>query len=172
MINYDLTKIRGLIFDVDGVLSENTIPMDSEGQPLRTLNVKDGYAIQLAVKMGLVVGIISGGRSDIVQKRYEYLGVKHIYMGAHVKTQQLADLMERTGLTLAEIMYMGDDIPDYEVMQQVGLPCCPVDACAEIREISRYVSPCQGGRAAARDVIEQVLRAQGKWMADKIAFGW
>ena len=172
MINYDLTKIRGLIFDVDGVLSENTIPMDSEGQPLRTLNVKDGYAIQLAVKMGLVVGIISGGRSDIVQKRYEYLGVKHIYMGDHVKTQQLADLMERTGLTLAEIMYMGDDIPDYEVMQQVGLPCCPVDACAEIREISRYVSPCQGGRAAARDVIEQVLRAQGKWMADKIAFGW
>ena len=98
--------------------------------------------------------------------------MKHIYLGAHVKTQQLADLMERTGLTLAEIMYMGDDIPDYEVMQQVGLPCCPVDACAEIREISRYVSPCQGGRAAARDVIEQVLRAQGKWMADKIAFGW
>lgn len=172
MINYDLTKIRGLVFDVDGVLSENTIPMDSEGQPLRTLNVKDGYAIQLAVKMGLVVGIISGGKSDVVQKRYEYLGVKHIYMGAHVKVQQLADLMERTGLTLDEIMYMGDDIPDYEVMQQVGLPCCPVDACAEIRQISRYVSPNMGGHAAARDVIEQVLRAQGKWMADKIAFGW
>ena len=172
MINYDLTKIRGLVFDVDGVLSANTIPMDSEGQPLRTLNVKDGYALQLAVKMGLVVGIITGGKSDDVRKRYEYLGVKHIYMGSHVKTADLDDLVQKTGLKMDEILYMGDDIPDYEVMQRVGLPCCPVDACPEIRAISCYVSPCVGGQGAGRDVIEQVLMAQGKWMADKIAFGW
>lgn len=172
MINYDLTKIRGLVFDVDGVLSDNTIPMDGEGQPLRTLNVKDGYAIQLAVKMGLVIGIISGGKSDIVQKRFEYLGVKHIYLGSHMKTVDLADLMQKTGLKPDEILYMGDDIPDYEVMQMVGLPCSPSDACVEIRAISCYVSSCPGGRGAGRDVIEQVLKAQGKWMSDKTAFGW
>ena len=172
MINYDLTKIKALVFDVDGVLSDNTIPMDSEGQPLRTLNVKDGYAIQLAVKMGFVVGIISGGKSDVVQKRYEYLGVRHIYLGSHIKTVDLDDLMQKAGLRPEEIMYMGDDIPDYEVMQRVGLPCCPADACAEIKDIARYVSPCMGGHGAGRDVIEQVLKAHGKWMSDKVAFGW
>ncbi|MCR5394737.1 MAG: HAD hydrolase family protein [Bacteroidales bacterium] len=172
MIDYDLTKIKAIVFDVDGVLSESTIPMDEEGQPLRTLNVKDGYAIQLAVKMGINIGIISGGRSTVVEKRYAYLGVKDIYMGSHVKTDDLHDLMQRTGVSLDEMLYMGDDIPDYEVMQLVGLPCCPADACPEIRAIARYVSHCTGGHGAARDVIEQVLKAQGKWMADKEAFGW
>ena len=172
MINYDLSQIKAIVFDVDGVLSENTIPMDAEGQPLRTLNVKDGYAIQLAVKMGLTVAIISGGKSSVVEKRYNYLGVKHIYMGSHIKTVDLADLMQKTGISPEQILYMGDDIPDYEVMQQVGLPCCPADACPEIKAIARYVSPCMGGHAAARDVVEQVLKAQGKWMSDKVAFGW
>lgn len=172
MINYDLTKIRGLIFDVDGVLSENTIPMDAEGQPLRTLNIKDGYAIQLAVKQGLQVGIITGGISETVRKRYEYLHVQHIYIGASYKMRELQDLMAKTGLRAEEMLYMGDDIPDYEVMRFVGLPVCPADAADEIRAISTYVSPRKGGCGAARDVIEQVLRAQGKWMSDKTAFGW
>lgn len=172
MIDYNLSKIKALVFDVDGVLSENTIPMDAEGQPLRTLNVKDGYAIQLAVKMGLTVAIISGGRSEVVVKRYQYLGVKHIYMGSHIKIHDLDDLMQQTGIALDEMLYMGDDIPDYEVMQRVGLPVCPADAAPEVKAISRYVSPCEGGRGAARDVIQQVLEAQGKWMSDKIAFGW
>lgn len=172
MIDYNLSKIKALVFDVDGVLSENTIPMDAEGQPLRTLNVKDGYAIQLAVKMGLTVAIISGGRSEVVVKRYQYLGVKHIYMGSHIKIHDLDDLMQQTGIALDEMLYMGDDIPDYEVMQRVGLPVCPADAAPEVKVISRYVSPCEGGRGAARDVIQQVLEAQGKWMSDKIAFGW
>lgn len=172
MIDYNLSKIKALVFDVDGVLSENTIPMDAEGQPLRTLNVKDGYAIQLAVKMGLTVAIISGGRSEVVVKRYQYLGVKHIYMGSHIKIHDLDDLMLQTGIALDEMLYMGDDIPDYEVMQRVGLPVCPADAAPEVKAISRYVSPCEGGRGAARDVIQQVLEAQGKWMSDKIAFGW
>lgn len=172
MITVDLTKIKGLIFDVDGVLSLNTISMDNEGQPLRTLNIKDGYAIQLAVKRGLIVGIISGGKSEVVRKRYEYLGVKYIYLGAHTKINELKDLTEKTGLLLSEMLYMGDDIPDYEVMQLVGLPVCPVDAAPEIKEISKYVSSCRGGEGAARDVIEQVLKAQGAWMSDKTAFGW
>lgn len=172
MIDYDLTKIKGLIFDVDGVLSLNTITMDAEGQPLRTLNIKDGYAIQLAVKKGFEVGIITGGISEVVRRRYEYLHVQHIYIGASYKMRELNDLMQRTGLTPQQLLYMGDDIPDYEVMRYVGLPVCPADAADEIKAISRYVSPRNGGDGAARDVIEQVLKANGKWMDDKIAFGW
>lgn len=172
MINYDLTQIRGLVFDVDGVLSLNTIPMDAEGQPLRTLNIKDGYAIQLAVKKGLQIGIITGGISEVIRKRYEYLHVQHIYIGASYKMRELNDFMSKTGLQPNELLYMGDDIPDYEVMRFVGLPVCPADAAPEIKEISRYVSPFNGGEGAARDVIQQVLRAQGLWMDDKVAFGW
>ncbi|MBQ0056347.1 MAG: HAD-IIIA family hydrolase [Bacteroidales bacterium] len=172
MIDYDLTKIKALVFDVDGVLSAGTIAMDDDGQPLRTLNIKDGYAIQLAVKMGLVFAIISGGKGEQVRRRYEYLGVKHIYLASHVKTADLDDLMQKTGVTRDEILYMGDDIPDYELMQRVGLPVCPADACQEIKAISKYVSPFTGGNGCARDVIEQVMKAKGLWMSDRVAFGW
>lgn len=172
MIEYDLTKIKALVFDVDGVLSQNTIPMDAEGQPLRTLNIKDGYAIQLAVKMGLQLGIITGGKGEQVRKRYEYLHVQHIYIASSVKIRDLHDLMQKAGVEPDEVLYMGDDIPDYEVMQVVGLPVCPADAAPEVKAISKYVSPFLGGCGAARDVIEQVLRAQGKWMSTATAFGW
>lgn len=172
MINYDLTKIKALVFDVDGVLSANTIPMDAEGQPLRTLNIKDGYAIQLAVKMGLQMGIITGGKGEQIRMRYEYLHVQHIYIGSSVKVKDLHDLMQKAGVTPEEVLYMGDDIPDFEVMQIVGLPVCPADAAPEVKAISKYVSPCNGGYGAARDVIEQVLKAQGKWMSNATAFGW
>ncbi len=172
MFDFDLTKIKAMVFDVDGVLSCSTIAMDEEGQPLRTLNVKDGYAIQLAVKRGLVVAIISGGRSQNIVRRYEYLGVRHIYMGSSYKLRDLDDLAARTGIALDEMLYMGDDIPDYEVMQRVGCPVCPADAAPEIKAISCYVSPFSGGSGAARDVVEQVLKAQGGWMTDKVAFGW
>lgn len=172
MINYDLTKIKALVFDVDGVLSANTIPMDAEGQPLRTLNIKDGYAIQLAVKMGLQMGIITGGKGEQVRMRYEYLHVQHIYIASSVKVKDLYDLMQKAGVQPEEVLYMGDDIPDFEVMQIVGLPVCPADAAPEIKAISKYVSPCNGGYGAARDVIEQVLKAQGKWMSNATAFGW
>ena len=168
----DFKQIKALVFDVDGVLSDSTIAMDDDGQPLRTLNVKDGYAIQLAVKRGLIIGIITGGRSENIRRRYEYLGVKYIFMGSSYKIQDLDELTRQTGIPLDEMLYMGDDIPDYEVMQHVGCPVCPVDAAPEIKAISCYVSPCRGGHGAARDVIEQVLQAQGKWMSDKIAFGW
>ncbi|MBR0036406.1 MAG: HAD-IIIA family hydrolase [Bacteroidales bacterium] len=172
MINYDLKKIKALIFDVDGVLSSATVSMDSEGQPLRTLNVKDGYAIQLACKMGLRVGIISGGKGDQIRRRYEYLHVPFIYLGSHYKIGNLEEIMKKTGILPEEILYMGDDIPDYDVMKLVGLPVCPADAAPEIRAISVYVSPFTGGNACVRDVIEQVMKAQGLWMSDKIAFGW
>lgn len=172
MFDFDLARIKALVFDVDGVLSTSTIAMDDEGQPLRTLNVKDGYAIQLAVKRGLVVAIISGGRSPNIRMRYEYLGVRHIFMSSSYKIRDLETLTSQTGIPLDQMLYMGDDIPDYEVMQLVGCPVCPADAAPEIKAISRYVSPFVGGQGAARDVIEQVLKAQGQWMSDKIAFGW
>lgn len=172
MINYDLTKIKAIVFDVDGVLSTSTIPMDNDGQPIRSLNIKDGYAVQLAVKKGLNIAIITGGKTEQIRRRYESLGVKHIYIGSSVKMKDYEDLLQKTGVTDDEVLYMGDDIPDYEIMQRVGLPCCPADAAPEIKAISKYVSPCMGGYGCGRDVIEQVLKAHGKWMDDKIAFGW
>ena len=172
MINYDLSKIKAIIFDVDGVLSCETIPMNEAGIPLRTVNIKDGYALQLAVKMGLRVAIITGARVESVRVRYEGLGIEDIFIGASVKMETYEFLLRKYGITDVEVLYMGDDIPDYEVMARAGCACCPKDAAPEIKEISDYVSHLSGGMGCARDVIEQVLRAQGKWMADKRAFGW
>lgn len=172
MINYDLKKIRAIVFDIDGVLSAETIPMSEAGVPCRTVNIKDGYALQLAVKMGLHIAIITGAKVEAVRVRYEGLGLKDIYIGAAIKMQTYEDFLQKYGLKDEEVLYMGDDIPDYEVMQLVGCPVCPADAVFEIKSISRYVSPFVGGKGAARDVIEQVLKAQGQWMSDKIAFGW
>lgn len=172
MIDYDLKKIRAVVFDVDGVLSAETITLSSEGEPLRTVNIKDGYAIQLACKRGLRVAIITGGNTAAVRKRYEGLGVEDIYMGAGVKLVAYEELLGKYSLTDEEVMYVGDDIPDYEVMSRVGCACCPKDACEEVKSVSRYVSDRIGGHGVGRDVIEQVLRAQGLWMSDRKAFGW
>ena len=160
------------MFDVDGVLSASTVPMDADGQPVRTLNIKDGYAIQLAVKKGLEIGIITGGKTEQIRCRYASLGVKHIYIGSSVKILDFQDLLQKTGTAADEVMYVGDDIPDFEIMQQVGLPCCPADAAPEMKAISKYVSPFAGGNGCGRDVIEQVMKAQGLWMQGAAAFGW
>lgn len=172
MINYDLTKIKALVFDVDGVLSSETIYLHPSGEPMRSVNIKDGYALQLAVKCGLHVAIITGGNTEAVRKRYEGLGIKDVYLGAAVKTKEYAHLKEKYALKDEEILYMGDDIPDYEVMRLCGLPCCPADAAPEIKEVSVYISHRSGGFGCGRDVVEQVLRAQGKWMSHEKAFGW
>ena len=172
MINYDLTKIKAIIFDVDGVLSAQTITMSAEGEPLRTANIKDGYAIQLAMKLGLRIVILSGARVQSIRKRYEYLGVEDIYIGCTVKIDTYDDFLRQYGLTDEEVMYMGDDIPDLEIMRRVGCPVCPKDACQEIKDASLYVSDMAGGQGCARDVIEQTLKAQGLWLADERAFGW
>ena len=171
-IDYDLTRIKGFAFDVDGVLSAETIPLHPNGEPCRTVNIKDGYAIQLAVRKGFEIAIITGGRTESVRKRFEGLGVQHIFMGASIKTQSFEKWTQETGLKLEEILYMGDDIPDYEVMQIAGLPACPADAAPEIKQIARYISPFGGGHGCGRDIIEQIQRTQGKWMSDKTAFGW
>ena len=122
MIDYDLTKIKALIFDVDGVLSAETIVLHPNGEPMRTVNIKDGYALQLAVTCGLHVAIITGGRTEAVRKRYEGLGIQDVYLGASVKTREYAELMKKYDLKPEEVLYMGDDIPDYEVLKLVGLP--------------------------------------------------
>ena len=172
MINYDLNKIKAIIFDIDGVLSSETITLSSEGEPLRTVNIKDGYAIQLAMKLGLRIVILTGGKTKSVRIRYEGLGVEDIYMGCAVKIETYDEFLKKYGLTDEEVMYMGDDIPDLEVMRRVGCPVCPKDACPEIKDVSLYVSDCKGGYGCGRDVIEQTLRAQGKWVMNAKAFGW
>ena len=172
MINYDLTKIRMIAFDVDGVLSSGTIMLHPEGEPMRTVNIKDGYAIQLAVRLGLRIAIITGGKTNSVYKRYTGLGVEDVYMGCSVKINTYDGLLKKYNIKDDEVMYMGDDIPDYEIMRRCGCPVCPADACPDIKDISIYISDRNGGHGCGRDVIEQVLRAQVKWLNGREAFGW
>lgn len=172
MINYNLSKIKAIIFDVDGVLSADTITLHPGGEPMRTVNIKDGYAIQLAIKQGLTIAIITGGNTESVFKRYSNLGVKDIYMKSSLKINSYLDFTSKYGIDDENIMYMGDDIPDYEVMCRCGCPVCPADACSEIKNVSLYISDKKGGYGCARDVIEQVLRVKGLWMKVDNAFGW
>ena len=172
MINYNLQKIKALAFDVDGVLSLQTVIMQPDGMPQRTVNIRDGYALQLAVKSGLKVAIITGATVDAVRKRYQVLGIQDVYIGCSRKIDIYQQFLDKYNLKDEEVMYMGDDIPDYEILQRCGLPCCPADAAQEIKQISTYVSPFCGGYGCARDVIEQILAAQGKWMTGIHAFAW
>ncbi|NLZ73101.1 MAG: HAD-IIIA family hydrolase [Bacteroidales bacterium] len=171
-INYDLKKIKAFAFDVDGVLSGEMIPLHPSGEPMRTVNTKDGYAIQLAIKLGYEIAIITGGRTNAVKIRFEGLGVNDIYLGSSIKIKDYEDFKHKRGLKDEEILFMGDDVPDIEVMQACGLPCCPKDAVPDVKAISKYISHLSGGAGCGRDVIEQVLRAQGQWMASQKAFGW
>lgn len=164
MKNYKeiLKDIKAFAFDVDGVFSGN-IFLTSNGEPLRSMNIKDGYAVQLAVKLGFPVAIVTGGYSEGVRLRFEGLGVKDIYMNSSNKIIDYKKFLHKYGLSQADVLYMGDDIPDYEIMKSAGLPACPADAAEEIKSLSMYISNVKGGDGCVRDVIEQVLRAQNKW---------
>jgi 3-deoxy-D-manno-octulosonate 8-phosphate phosphatase (KDO 8-P phosphatase) len=166
-----LQPIRAFVFDVDGVFTNGSVLLHPGGEFIRMMNIKDGYAVQHAIKMGYHIGIISGGYSKMVKKRFEYLGVKDIYMKIASKKASFQSFCEKYSLAPREILYMGDDIPDYEVMKKAGFPACPLDAAEEIKEISVYVSHQKGGEGCVRDVIEQVLRLHGKWMND-FSFLW
>jgi len=170
-IPYDLSRIKAFIFDVDGVLSKNVVGMNEKGEPLRTVNIKDGYALQLAVKKGYTIAIITGADTQAVKLRFERLGIKHIYLKASVKMVDYEDFLKKTGLDEDEIVYVGDDLPDYEVMQRVGLSIAPADAAPEIKEIAKYISPINGGEGVGREIIEQVMKRQGNWLTTE-AFGW
>lgn len=158
-----LEHINTFIFDVDGVLTDGSLTITETGDMLRTMNVKDGYALKAALNNGFNIAIISGGTNEGVRSRLAALGVANIYLGAHNKIEQLQDYINKTAVKLENVLYMGDDIPDYPVMERVGLPCCPQDAVQEIKGVSKYISHKKGGQGAVRDVIEQVLKVQGKW---------
>lgn len=166
-----LQNVKAFIFDIDGVLSTQTISLSVFGVPLRSVNLRDGYALQLAVKKGYHVGIISGGNSKEYIKRLKTLGITDIHMKAKMKKETLKELVSDWGLDLSEVVYMGDDIPDFEVMKMVGIPVCPSDADSEIKQVASYISDKKGGEGCVRDIIEQVMRLHDNWM-DYEAYSW
>ncbi|MFT4155310.1 KdsC family phosphatase [Parafilimonas sp.] len=159
-------NINAFVFDVDGVLTDGALLVLDNGLMARKMHVKDGYALQLAIKKGYSIFIISGGKSPQVRDRLLKLGVENIFMGEENKLEKLQELEKKFNLTKEEILYMGDDIPDMGVMQYCGLACCPADAVAEVKTISKYISSFKGGEGCVRDVIEKVMKLQGKWMQD------
>ncbi len=159
-----LNQINTFVFDVDGVLTDGSIQISTTGELLRTMNTKDGYAMKMAQKAGFTVCIISGGKNEGVRQRLRDLGITDIYLGISDKVEQMDEFFDIYNIQPDQVLYMGDDIPDYYPMKLVGLPCCPQDAAPEVKEISLYVSHKKGGEGCVRDVIEQVMKVQGKWM--------
>jgi len=166
-----LAAVKAFIFDIDGVLSLQTIGLNVFGVPNRTVNLRDGYALQLAVRKGYTVGIISGSNSRDYLKRLKMLGVNDIYLNSRSKLDHYNHFRKKYNLKDSEILYMGDDIPDFEVMKTAGVPVCPSDADSEIKQVSVYISDKKGGEGCVRDVIEQVMRLHNNWM-DADAFSW
>lgn len=158
-----LTTISTFIFDMDGVLTDGTLYAMDNGELVRRFNIKDGYAIKTALEAGCSVIIISGGKSEAARKRLESLGISDVYMGVGDKAALFADLLIEKDLSAGQVLYMGDDLPDYQIMKKVGVAACPSNAALEIKEISQYVSAFGGGAGCVRDVIEKVLKIQGKW---------
>ena len=165
-----LNQVKAFMFDVDGVLTTGEVLLIG-GEAIRTLNTRDGYAMQYASKMDYPIFIITGGNSQDLKTRLEGLGVTEVHLAAFNKLNVFNSILERHSLKAEDILYMGDDIPDYEVLKTTGVSCCPQDAAHEIKAICDYQSPYDGGKHCVRDVIEQTLRVQGKWFSDK-AFEW
>ncbi len=168
MKNYKtlLPNIKTFIFDVDGVLTDGKILITNEGELLRSFDTKDGYAMKCALVQGYKIAIITGGRNQGVEERFKELGVYDIYMGAHHKLDAFQDLLDNYDLDPETILYIGDDVPDIPVMEKVGLGCCPADAVSDVKAMADYVSHKNGGEGCVRELIEQVLRVQGKWRLD------
>lgn len=170
--DYDLSRIKAFVFDIDGVLSPSTVPLGLDGMPARMANVKDGFAINLARKSGFKFAIITGGVSEAILNRFKLLDIDDVFMEVADKLPVLKRWMAENNLSPDEVVYSGDDLPDYHCMQYVGLSVAPADAAVEIRDIAYYISPCAGGHGVGRDIIEQVMKAQDKWMSNDKAFGW
>lgn len=171
-INYDLEKIRGVVFDVDGVLSPCLLPLGPDGIPCRMANLHDGYALQLAVRKGIKIAIISGATGDALVNRFKNLGIQDIFLEAGVKKEVLEKWMAVNGLSPEEVAYVGDDIPDRDCLLAVGLSVAPADAAVDVQDIVRYVSPVSGGYGVARDLLEEIIKAKGEWPATDRAWGW
>jgi len=170
-IDYDLASIRGIVFDMDGVLSASTVAVREDGTLQRHSNVKDGYAIQYALKCGLKIAVISGARDLSMLPAYRSLGIGDVYFHVGKKRERLEEWMETNGFSPNEVAYVGDDIPDIPAMRMVGLACVPRDASVEAKCEAHYISPCYGGQGVARDIISQILSAKGLWMNED-AFEW
>jgi len=163
-----LTQIKAFAFDVDGVLTNGSLTLMPNGEQVRTMNIKDGYALQLAIKKGYKIAIISGGKSEMVKQRLQGLGITDIYQGVQHKIENFKEFIAIYDLKPEEVLYMGDDMPDYEVMTKAGIATCPNDAVPEIKSICIYVSDKKGGEGCVRDVIEQTLKSQDKWIEKDI----
>jgi 3-deoxy-D-manno-octulosonate 8-phosphate phosphatase (KDO 8-P phosphatase) len=159
----DLRSIRAFAFDVDGVLSTNQVILHASGDLMRSVNTRDGFAIKKAIDLGYRVAIITGARSESLRGRFAALGTHDVFLASEDKASDLQTFAEKYGLKMSEILYMGDDVPDLDAMRLVGMPTCPGDAASEVQSVSRYISNFAGGQGCVRDVIEQVLRSQGKW---------
>ncbi len=166
-----LSQISTFIFDVDGVLTDGSVILESGGEMVRTMHTKDGYALQHAVKKGFHIVIISGGSSVMVKKRLEGLGIEHIYLGKDHKLPVLNEHLQKHNISINQVLYMGDDIPDLPCLKVVGVSSCPNDASVEVREVCDYISHINGGKGCVRDVLEQTMRIQNKWMDDD-AYSW
>jgi 3-deoxy-D-manno-octulosonate 8-phosphate phosphatase (KDO 8-P phosphatase) len=173
MTNYKelLKHINTFVFDYDGVLTDGTVILLNEGEPLRTANVKDGYAIQLALKKDYRIAMISGGKSKSILNRFSALNLKDVFLGVEDKLKVYRDYITEHNINPENVLFMGDDIPDYELMLEAGMSACPADAAEEIKAVSKYISHFKGGEGCVRDIIEQVLKVQGKWMNDD-AYKW
>lgn len=161
-----LNDIKAVILDVDGVLTDGNIILLPDGSMTRTMNTRDGYAMQLAVKHNFPICIITGGNDQMVKERMNYLGITDVYLGSQHKIDDFNHFLAKYNFKPEEVAYMGDDIPDLEVMGMVGLPCCPKDAASEIRKISLYISQKEGGKGCVRDILEQLLKVHDKWTED------
>ena len=161
-----LPNITTFIFDVDGVLTNGKVLITSQGEMYREMDTKDGYALKCALVQGYRVCIISGGTNEGVRNRLKALGIYDIYLGAHHKQEPFQDLMDSYDLKPEEILYMGDDVPDIVVMEQVAVAACPNDAVSDVKDIANYVSHKKGGEGCVREIIEQTLRVQGKWLTN------
>ncbi len=159
-------KITTFVFDMDGVLTDGTVFVFSGDEQVRRMSIKDGYALQLALKKGYKMLIISGGFSEAVKERLERLGITNVRMAIKDKEKYLNEYVKKYKLKWEEVLYMGDDIPDYGLMKLVGISCCPADAVGEIRDAVKYVSPFNGGLGCVRDVIEKVLKLNNDWGSD------
>ena len=166
-----LSQITTFIFDVDGVLTEGSVILESSGEMVRTMHTRDGYALQHAVKKGYHIVIISGGSSVMVKKRFEGLGIEHIYLRKDHKLPVLNEHLQKHNISINQVLYMGDDIPDLPCLKVVGVSSCPKDASVEVREVCDYISHINGGKGCVRDVLEQTMRIQNKWMDDD-AYTW
>ncbi len=158
-----LQNINTFVFDVDGVLTDGSLLVTTDGELLRSMNVKDGFAIKTAIDNGFNICIISGGSNSGVKRRLEVLGVESVHLGVKNKSEVLDNYLSTRGISNEQVLYMGDDIPDVAVMQKTALPCCPQDAVPEVKHVSKYISHKNGGKGCVRDVIEQVLKVQGCW---------